>query len=292
MDEHGTAVAPLSGHEKADNPPPATPPRPGNFPRIVIGMIAILLVGGGVYYWSQHGRAGAKGGHESEGAEGQESQAGAMRVEVIHPTKGGLERTTTQAGSVHAFEHADLFSKVSGYLKVQNVDIGDTVKLGQLLAEIDDPEILKAVDQAKAALEQAKARTQLVAAQIQSAEADRDAANAMVHEAEAEVGTTVATREYRQKQLARVKGLVERGATEAKLLDEEQDRYSSAVAAENVSRAAVLAPAPPWPRSRPRSRSRGPTSSRPRPGCKWRRPTSRRRKSGPRTRRSDPPTTA
>src|SRR5262245_45810849 len=54
------------------------------------------------------------------------------RVEVVAPVPGGLVRTTTQPGSVHAFEHADLYAKVSGYLKTQSVDIGDQVKTGQV----------------------------------------------------------------------------------------------------------------------------------------------------------------
>src|SRR5690242_4995701 len=47
---------------------------------------------------------------------------GRPRVKVISPTAGGLERSTTQPGSVHAFKYAELFAKVSGYLKNQYVD--------------------------------------------------------------------------------------------------------------------------------------------------------------------------
>jgi RND family efflux transporter MFP subunit len=151
-----------------------------------------------------------------------------------------LEIKTTQAGSVHAFEHAELFAKVSGYLKVQNVDIGDTVKLGQLLAEIDDPEIHKAVDQARAALDQSKARVKVADAKIRTAEAEREAAEAMTRQAEAEVKTQEYNHEYRTKAYSRVYGLVQRNATDVKLLDESKDQLDSASAAVSVANAAVL----------------------------------------------------
>lgn len=65
-------------------------------------------------------------------------------VEVIKPKPGGLERSTTLPGTVIAFESAQLFAKVPGYLKSQVVDIGDAVHQGQVLAEIDSPETVKA----------------------------------------------------------------------------------------------------------------------------------------------------
>ena len=48
-----------------------------------------------------------------------------------------------QPGLVHAFNKAELYAKVSGYLIHQKVDIGDAVKKGQVLAEIDVPELFK-----------------------------------------------------------------------------------------------------------------------------------------------------
>src|SRR5689334_2459995 len=50
--------------------------------------------------------------------------AAPIRVETVKPQPGGIERTTTQPGTVIAFESARLFAKISGYLKSQAVDIG------------------------------------------------------------------------------------------------------------------------------------------------------------------------
>src|SRR5262249_49931400 len=56
---------------------------------------------------------------------------------------------------------ASLFARATGYIKTRNVDIGDQVKEGQLLALIDAPDIDDQLAQARANLEQAKATLKL-----------------------------------------------------------------------------------------------------------------------------------
>jgi RND family efflux transporter MFP subunit len=164
-----------------------------------------------------------------------------MPVEVIHPRQGGVEKSTSQAGSVHAFEHAALYSKVSGYLKPRNVDIGDHVQRGQLLAEIDDPELDKAVEQNQASLDQALAKVHVAEARIRSAQASKDAAESLVKQAETMVSAKLSNRELQEKQLKRIAGLVARNAVEMKLEDEQKDRFDIAVADVGVARAEVIA---------------------------------------------------
>ena len=161
------------------------------------------------------------------------------RVEVAKPEKGGLERTTTQPGTVIAFESAQLFAKVSGYLKSQVVDIGDRVRQGQVLAEIDAPELLKAVEQARAALEQAKAQVLQANARVLTAEAERDAATAAIKQAEAEIERAAAARAFREKQYDRIKKLFELKSIDERLVDEKLDEMESARAAERLAHAGV-----------------------------------------------------
>ena len=224
----------------AVQPPPESPPRVDRR-RLTWGLIVFLGAGiivAGLARFTSHHTPGKTVGTE-EADQGDEV-AGAVRVEVVRPKAGGLSRSTTQAGSVHAFEYAELYAKVSGYLTNQTVDIGDTVRRGQLLAEIDDPEVHKAVDQAKAALDQAKAKVQVAEAMVHTAEAMRDAAKATVSQSVAEVKTSEYTRDYREKAYARIGGLVQLGATEKKLLDEQKDQLDSSASAVEVSKAAVL----------------------------------------------------
>src|SRR5437879_1390791 len=83
------------------------------------------------------------------------------RVEVVRPRRATVaERLQTNA-SLEAFEEADLFAKVSGYLSDVRVDIGDHVKAGQVLAVIDIPEMEQqlAEDEAQLASKQSSLET-------------------------------------------------------------------------------------------------------------------------------------
>jgi RND family efflux transporter MFP subunit len=74
------------------------------------------------------------------------------RVEVVHPRRFTVAQRLQTNATLEAFEEADLFAKISGYLSEVRVDIGDHVKAGQLLAVIDDPELKQELAEAKAQL--------------------------------------------------------------------------------------------------------------------------------------------
>ncbi len=168
------------------------------------------------------------------------AEAGTLRVEVAHPTAGGIERQTTQPGSVIAYESADLYAKVSGYLKKQDVDIGSRVKVDDVLAEIEAPEFNKAVDQGRAAVNQAEAQVAQAEARIATAIALREAAEAGIKQADAEVDRAAAVRAFREKQYARIKSLFDLKSIDGRLVDEKLDEMEAARATEAAARAAVL----------------------------------------------------
>ena len=64
-----------------------------------------------------------------------------MRVETIDAKQGPKERLVTLLADVRPFATATLYAKVSGYLKNVTVDKGDRVDGGQVVAEIESPEI-------------------------------------------------------------------------------------------------------------------------------------------------------
>jgi len=82
-------------------------------------------------------------------------------VQVIAPTREGKGEVLTLPGQVEADDDAVIHARVSGYLKAWNVDIGAHVKQGQVLAEIDTPELDQQLAQAKAALATAEANQKL-----------------------------------------------------------------------------------------------------------------------------------
>jgi membrane fusion protein (multidrug efflux system) len=83
-------------------------------------------------------------------------QAPATPVQTIHPKRGEIVRRITLPGNVMAYQEATLYAKVAGYLKTINVDKGDSVREGDLLAEIEAPEMLADLVKAKAEAEAAQ----------------------------------------------------------------------------------------------------------------------------------------
>lgn len=124
------------------------PRRTGWFWLICIGLlvIAALLAALGVYH--QHGKAGER--DQTEKAQ----QAGAKIVQVVKPTKSPAAYDFTLPGSAEALTTATLYARVNGYLKARYADIGDRVQEGQLLAEIDAPDIDAQLNQSRAQLDQ------------------------------------------------------------------------------------------------------------------------------------------
>jgi RND family efflux transporter MFP subunit len=83
------------------------------------------------------------------------------RIEVVHPRRVTVAQRLQTNATLAAFEEADLFAKVTGYLSDVRVDIGDHVKAGQVLAVIDIPELEQqlAEDQAQLASKQSALET-------------------------------------------------------------------------------------------------------------------------------------
>jgi RND family efflux transporter MFP subunit len=84
-------------------------------------------------------------------------EAAVITVNVVNPKPGDAVREIRLPGITQAFTDAPIFARTSGYLKRWSFDIGAQVKQGQLLAEIDSPEVDQQLQQARADLETAQA---------------------------------------------------------------------------------------------------------------------------------------
>lgn len=82
-------------------------------------------------------------------------------VAVIAPASQGDAGTLDLPGRLEAYSRAPLYARVSGYLKSWKADIGTPVKGGQLLAEIEAPDLDQQLLQAKADLATAQANAAL-----------------------------------------------------------------------------------------------------------------------------------
>jgi HlyD family secretion protein len=167
------------------------------------------------------------------------SPAPKIRVDVVRPHVGSMARSETEPGNVDAYDYARLYSKISGYLQVQKVDIGSLVKQGDVLAEIDAPEYVQSRDQAKAEVEQAKAKLQLANATVVRAQADVGAAEAGVSQKKAELTRANAYLSFRKIQYGRMSRLLELKSIDQRLVDESQKERDAAQAAVEATEAAI-----------------------------------------------------
>jgi RND family efflux transporter MFP subunit len=82
-------------------------------------------------------------------------------VKVQHPKLGAPSTEIVLPGNIQAYADSSIYARTDGYLKSWNADIGVHVKAGQVLAEIETPEVDQQLDQAKADLNTAEANFNL-----------------------------------------------------------------------------------------------------------------------------------
>jgi RND family efflux transporter MFP subunit len=89
-------------------------------------------------------------------------KAGAIPVvTVVHPEATSKAQEIELPGTTQAFTEAPIYARTSGYLKEWYLDIGAHAKRGQLLAEIETPELDQQLEQAENDLKTAEANLQL-----------------------------------------------------------------------------------------------------------------------------------
>jgi RND family efflux transporter MFP subunit len=116
---------------------------------------AVIAVGAGIY-------AGIRGRADAEVELARDTNAAAVpAVQVIHPKGGAPNQKLVLPGNTQAFLDTAIYARTNGYLKHWYFDIGAHVKRGQLLADIDTPEVDDQLRQARADLANAEATTKL-----------------------------------------------------------------------------------------------------------------------------------
>jgi len=134
---------------------------------VTVGLIAlvVLAIAFALGYLPRRGKRAAL----EASAEG--AQRAFPRIEVVAPKIGASDRALELPGAVQPLQETVLFARASGYVRAWRVDIGDKVKKGEILAEIETPELDQELSQGQAQLLQTKASLLL-------AKANRDLAKA------------------------------------------------------------------------------------------------------------------
>ena len=92
--------------------------------------------------------------------QGHSDDAAEMTVTVVHPQKASIS-IPVLPGRTEAYTDAPIYAQTSGYLKEWHFDIGAKVKAGDVLAEVDTPEVDQELAQAQAQLKVAQAALNL-----------------------------------------------------------------------------------------------------------------------------------
>lgn len=151
-----------------------------------IGIVLIVAAGAAAWtFW--------KGREAREAAEAKlraEKQAAGPTVVVANAQRGPAVRRLVLVGEALPAQSVTLYSKVSGYLSRITVDVGDRVKAGQLIAEVQSPELDAQITTIAAGLEnkrQLARRTEQLAAQGFFSQQALDNARTDVRVAEAQI---------------------------------------------------------------------------------------------------------
>ena len=139
-----------SGRQRPESPTPPSSRRGFLFLVVAIIVVVLVVVAGVVP------RMRAKTALKEE-----TDKSAVPSVDVIQPKQGAPHQEIVLPGNIQAFIDAPIYARTNGYLKKWYVDIGARVKAGQLLAEIDTPEVDQQLQSARADLNTAQANSNL-----------------------------------------------------------------------------------------------------------------------------------
>ncbi len=170
---------------------------------------------------------------------------------TVKPERKTLVQKTEQPGQIEAFRTTPILAKVAGYVERMHVDIGDRVqgpkldadgKLvepGQLLVELQAPELDGEFQQKRAMVEQADAEVEQADAAVKVARSAQASAVANVEETQAGLQRVEAMYQRWKSEFDRVQELAANKAVTQKLADETEQQFKSADAARSETAAKV-----------------------------------------------------
>jgi RND family efflux transporter MFP subunit len=154
---NATAMGATQGAETSPAEISETKPPQGKLPKsalVVLGAAAVMVAI--VVVFGIHSRVAAETRLQQA-----TFQAAIPSVNVAHPQPGDRAQELVLPGNTQAFIDSPIYARTNGYLKRWYVDIGARVRNGQLLAEIETPELDQQLRQARADLATAEANLNL-----------------------------------------------------------------------------------------------------------------------------------
>ena len=159
------------------------------------------------------------------------------KVSFVRAKPALIEHKIEQPGQVEPALAAQIQSRAAGWVKTVHVDIGDLVKKGQKLIEIDAPELQAELAISRAQIDEASAQVELAKSQYDEGVETLKADQARLLASNADLKGKQAILQQFQLELDRIKRLVNSGAVTRSNLEEAEQKYLSASAELNESAA-------------------------------------------------------
>jgi RND family efflux transporter MFP subunit len=140
---------PPRSHHSVNEPPPKSP-RLGRLLFVIVILLAVGFVVGIVPRLREHRQV-----------VNDTRELAVPSVAVVHPAPAALTEPLVLSGELRPVIEASILARANGYVRRWLVDLGAHVEAGQLLAELDTPEIDRQLSQGKAELTQAEAAAAL-----------------------------------------------------------------------------------------------------------------------------------
>ena len=197
--------------------------------KFVVIAIVVAVVGGAAAYFGVFSRGGEAASGPQAGGPGGRPQGGGgggfggpggpgggggfprvpMTVELGMAKRGDLAAHLTVVGNLIGLQTVDVAPRTAGRLLSVNVQLGDGVRRGQVIAKVEDREIVE---------------------QVRAAEASQEVAKATIRQREADLNVS-------QLNFERSKNLFGRGLLAKQALDDAESRYIASVAQLDLSKA-------------------------------------------------------
>ena len=153
-------------------------------------------------------------------------------VSVVVPRRPDGQPELSLPGNVQAIQETPIYARTNGYLRERRVEIGERVAAGQLLAEIDTPELDQELVQARATLAQAQAALSQAQAGLEQARATHQQTLASLQQAKAAL-------EFAHVSAERWTALAQRELVARQDADEKRTARDTARATADAARATV-----------------------------------------------------
>ena len=223
--------------------------------KIILGLVLTAAVGfAGWRVWQAYEKKSAAAQPSAKGPGNGAAAARVITVAVARARSGAVRDDIEITGSLKPKEQVDVTSKITGRVQSLTVQVGDLVKRGQIIAELEDAELTQQVRRAQAARDVVIATRQQRNAELANVKADADRSKQLFDQgliARQDYETKLTNYRVMQAQVALVAAQQEQAAAELRELTIQRSQMkiiapiSGYVAQRYVDMGAVISPSTP-----------------------------------------------